>query len=58
MKKNNTYTTDGKVVTLGTEKDVNAKLAEIIGTKFTKYGNCGIRQIKWKLLLIFPYFFI
>ena len=56
MKKNNTYTTDGKVVTLGTEKDVNAKLAEIIGTKFTKYRELWDKANRMEIVTDFPLF--
>ena len=54
--KNNTYTTDGKVVTLGTEKDVNAKLAEIIGTKFTKYRELWDKANRMEIVTDFPLF--
>ncbi len=33
----NTYTTDGKVKHIGTEKDINIKLSEILGEKFIRY---------------------
>ena len=39
----NKYTTDGKVVHLSTEEDINSKIAKVLGKKFTDYRK------KWDL---------
>jgi len=56
MKKKNSYTTDGKVVTLGTEEDINTKLGKIIGKKFIEYRKIWDKANRMEIVTDFPLF--
>ena len=56
MKKKNSYTTDGKVVTLGTEEDINIKLGKILGQKFIDYRNLWDKANNMDIVTDFPLF--
>ena len=56
MEKNNSYTTDGKVRHLSTDQDINAKLTEIIGKKFSDYRKVWDRANNFEIVTDFPLF--
>ena len=56
MEKNNFYTTDGKVQHLSTDQDINAKLTEIIGKKFSDYRKVWDRANNFEIVTDFPLF--
>jgi len=56
MSNNSSYTTDGKVRWLATEKDVNNKLISILGKKFEDYRNKWNAANKFELETDFPLF--
>jgi len=55
-KKKNSYTTDGKVVTIATEEDINIKLGKIIGKKFTDYRELWDKANRMETVTDFPLF--
>ena len=56
MKKKNSYTTDGKVQHLTTDQDINSKLIEIIGKKFSDYRKEWDRANNFEIVTDFPLF--
>ena len=52
----NKYSTDGKVVHLSTEEDINQKLSKIIGKKFSDYRKSWDEANKFNLITKFPLF--
>ena len=56
MSKKNSYTTDGKVITLSSESDINLRLAEIIGKKFKDYRKIWDSANRMELVTDFPLF--
>ena len=54
--KNKKYTTDGKVVTLSTEEDINIKLGKIIGEKFLEYRKQWDAANNMDIVTEFPLF--
>ena len=56
MEKNKIYTTDGKVKHLTTDHDVNEKLAQIIGKKFSDYRKEWDRANNLEVVTDFPLF--
>ncbi len=50
------YTTDGNVVFLSKEKDINKKLSDIIGEKFKKYREKWDKVNNFELVTDFPMF--
>ena len=56
MEKNNLYTTDGKVQHFGTDQDINEKLTEIIGKKFSDYRKVWDRANNFEIVTDFPLF--
>ena len=52
----NKYTTDGKVVHLSTEDDINNKIAKVLGQKFVDYRKKWDLANKLELVTEFPLF--